>query len=456
MKMKEKLKKISNYIYEVEKSGKMNVPVRIFASEKIFKNMQNDNTLQQGINMSQLPGIYKHALIMPDGHQGYGLPIGAVVAFDIKNGCISPGGVGYDINCGVRLLTTNLEKEDIYPKIHELLEDLFKNIPSGVGSQSKLRLSDKEMDEVLNTGLQWALKNGYATQEDVENCEENGNMKQADASKISMRAKGRGRRQLGTLGAGNHFLEIQFVDEIFEEKFGLKKDQVVVMIHCGSRGLGHQNCTDYLRRIERELPEVMNKLPERELAYAPAGSEIANDYLGAMSSAANFAWVNRQVITHWTRESFRKIFGDVEMKLVYDVSHNMVKIEEHDGRELYVHRKGATRAFPEQAIFIPGSMGTASYVLVGTEEGMKQTFGSTAHGAGRLLSRHAAKKRYRGEEIKNTLEKIKIYVKSASSRGVAEEAPGAYKDVEEVVRISHETGIGKRIARLKPIGVVKG
>jgi tRNA-splicing ligase RtcB len=386
---------------------------------------------------------------------GYGFPIGGVAAFDIKKGLISPGGVGYDINCGVRLLATNLKKEEVYPKIKELLEELFKSVPSGVDAESRLKLDKKEMDKMLENGLDWAFEKGYANENDLKNCEEFGKMP-ADASKCSQKAKSRGNQQLGTLGAGNHFLEVQYVDELFEEKFGLKKGQVVIMIHCGSRGFGHQICTDFLRRIEKEMPEIVDKIPEHELAYAPAGSEIAEDYLKAMSAAANFAWVNRQVITHQTREVFSKIFGKTELRLIYDVSHNMAKIEKHDGKEFYVHRKGATRAFPGQPIFIPGSMGTASYVLVGTEESMQKTFGSTAHGAGRLLSRHAAKKKYLGENVKKELEKEKIYIKSASYRGVAEEAPGAYKDVEEVVEVSHETGIGKKVARLKPIGVIKG
>ncbi len=454
------IKKISECVYEIPQTGKMSVPVRIFASEAILKDMHNDLTLQQGMNVAQMPGIYKWSILMPDAHQGYGFSVGGVAAFDYNNGCITPGGIGYDVNCGVRLLVSQLKKEEMYPKIKELLEELFKNVPSGVGSESVFKLSDEELNDVLNNGLQWALKKGYATKDDIEHCEEHGSMEGADASKVSMKAKGRGRQQLGTLGAGNHFLEVQFVDEIFDkkvaEKFGINKaGQVVVLIHTGSRGLGHQVCTDYLRRIEKELPELVAKLPERELAYAPARSQIAVDYLKAMKAAANFGWCNRQLITYQTRAVFKKIFG-AELNLLYDVAHNMAKVEEYDGKKFYVHRKGATRAFPNQPIFIPGSMGTASYVLVGTEEAMKLSFGSTAHGAGRLLSRHAANKQYRGEIVKNELEKQKIYVKSASYSGISEEAPGAYKDVEEVVRVSHETGIGKKVARLKPIGVIKG
>ncbi|MFP4558437.1 MAG: RtcB family protein [Archaeoglobaceae archaeon] len=471
------LNKISDVIWEIPKSGKMNVPTRVFASEKMIEKMQQDRTLVQGRNVATLPGIYKYAIVLPDGHEGYGFPIGGVAALDVKNGVISPGGIGYDINCGVRLLSTNLKKEEIYPQIKELLESLFQHVPAGLGS-SNITVTDEMLDDILNKGAEWAVENGYGNEEDLEHCEEEGIMTTADASKVSEKAKKRGRKQLATLGSGNHFLEVQYVDEIFDKgaarAFGLiEEDQVTVMIHCGSRGLGHQVCSDYLRLMERTFPDIVAMLPDRELIYAPANHKVCEDYLKAMSAAANFAWCNRHTIGHQVRHAFSKIYPDSELKTVYDVAHNIAKIEEHkvndETKKVYMHRKGATRAFgpenPEipkaywgvgQPIIIPGSMGTASYVLVGTEQGMEMTFGSTAHGAGRAMSRHEAMKQYRGEIVKKELEERKIFVRSASWKGVAEEAPGAYKDIEEVVEVSHKAGIGRKVARLKPIGVVKG
>ncbi len=474
-----KLKKVEEYVYEIKKEGDMNVPVKIFASEKILEKIKEDGSLEQGVNVACLPGIYGQSIMMPDAHRGYGFSVGGVAAFDVEKGCISPGGIGFDINCGVRLLASNLDKKDVIPKIKEIVNELFNNIPCGVGKDSNLRLDDKELDNVLNNGLDWALERGYATKEDLERCEENGHMKTADASKVSPRAKKRGRKQLGTLGAGNHFLEVQYVDEIYDEEvaevFGIKqKGQIVVMIHSGSRGLGHQVCSDYLRKIEEEFKEVVEKLPEKDLAYAPTGSKLAKDYLGAMSAAANFGWCNRQLIAYGARNAFKRVFGDkVRLDMIYDVAHNIAKVEEYeiDGkkRKVYVHRKGATRAFgpghkeiPEvyrkvgQPILIPGSMGTASYVLVGTDKAMNETFSSTPHGAGRLMSRHEANRRFKSERIKRDLEEHKIYIKAASSRGITEEAPNAYKDVDEVIKVADKVGIGKKVARLKPLGVIKG
>ena len=381
-------------------------------------------------------------------------------------------------NCGIRLLTTNLTKDQALEKIKLLLDTLFKNVHCGIGSESKLRLNIDELDIVLENGIDWAIEKGYATEDDKQHCEEYGRMKTADATKVSQRAKARGRKQLGTLGAGNHFLEIQFVDEIYDEtaakKFGItKKDQAVVMIHSGSRGLGHQVCTDYLRRCEEEFPELVSALPERDLAYAPTGSKLAKDYLGAMSSAANFGWCNRQMMVHFARESFKEVFPESELKTVYDVAHNICKVEDHDvngqQKKVYVHRKGATRAFgpghkeiPEdyreigQPILLPGSMGTASWVLVGTDKAMKETFGSTPHGAGRVMSRHKANRLFKGDQVKKELEQKNIFIKSASWKGISEEAPGVYKDVDEVVEVAHTVGIGKKVARLRPIGVLKG
>ncbi|RMF55615.1 RtcB family protein [Candidatus Woesearchaeota archaeon] len=474
-----KPKKLNNYSFIVEKHGSMKVPLKIFASEKLIEKMEKDNCITQGINVASLPGIKGSSIMMPDAHQGYGFSIGGVAAIDVEKGCISPGGIGFDINCGVRLLATNLKVEDVKPRIKELLEELFKRVPAGVGAKSLLKLSDSELDEVLKDGAEWAVRNGYGTKEDLENCEENGKMSGADPTKVSQKAKSRGRGQLGTLGAGNHFLEIQFVDEIFDKeiakKFGItEENQIVVMIHCGSRGLGHQVCSDYLRKMEDTFPEIMDKLPEKDLIYAPSGSDIAKDYFAAMCASANFAWTNRHIIGHQVRKALERIFGEkVKVKTVYDVAHNIAKVEEHEANgekfEAWVHRKGATRAFgpgskeiPKhyqetgQPIFIPGSMGTCSYVLVGTEKAMKESFGSTAHGAGRMMSRKQANQSWRGEQIKSELEKQNIYVKAASWRGISEEAPKAYKDVDEVVRVSHKAGIGKLVAKLRPLGVVKG
>ncbi len=472
-----KLNKINDYIWEIPKTGKMKVPTRIFASEKLLEKMKQDKTLFQGRNMAMLPGIYKNAIILPDGHEGYGFSIGGVAALDYEKGGISPGGIGFDINCGVRLLATNLNAEEITPKVKELLESLFKKVPAGLGG-SNITVTSEILNEVLDKGAKWAVENNYGNEEDLANCESNGCMETADSSAVSEKAKKRGRKQLATLGSGNHFLEIQAVDEIFDkevaEAFGFTEPgQVVVMIHCGSRGLGHQVCSDYLRKMERTYPDLLKSLPDRQLIYSPAGSELCDKYLKGMSAAANFAWCNRHIIGHQTREAFKQVFPEVKMKTVYDVAHNICKVEEHeiDGsvKKVFLHRKGATRAFPPghpelspvyqktgQPILLPGSMGTASYVLVGTEEGMKATFGSTAHGAGRVMSRHAALQKFRGEQVKRDLESQGIALKGASWKGVAEEAPGVYKDIEEVAKVSHETGIGKKVVRLKPLGVIKG
>ncbi len=472
-------KKINNHTYIIEKKGKMNVPVKIFASEKLMNEMKKDRCIEQGINVSHLPGIQGFSIMMPDAHQGYGFSIGGVAAMDCEHGCISPGGIGFDINCGVRLLVTNLTKEHIYGRIQPLLNSLFKNIPPGVGGKSLYKLTNEELDRILEEGPSWAIKKGYGLKEDLENCENNGFMKEAKSSKVSEKAKDRGRGQLGTLGSGNHFLEIQYVNKIFDEKiankFGIKeKDQVVVLIHCGSRGLGHQVCSDYIRKMEEEYPEIIKSLPDKNLIYAPAKSKLAKEYYEAMCAAANFAWTNRQIITHQTRKSFQEVFGDrVKLDVLYDVSHNIAKKEIHeiDGKkvQVWVHRKGATRAFgpgnkelPKkysetgQPIFIPGSMGTSSYVLVGTDNSMNESFGSTAHGAGRLLSRHSAIEKWKGKDLKKQLETEKIYIKASSLKGISEEAPQAYKDVDEVVKVSDEANIGKIVAQLKPIGVIKG
>ncbi|MBS3146036.1 RtcB family protein [Candidatus Woesearchaeota archaeon] len=472
------IKKISDYEWEVPKHGNMKVPVRIYASEKLLKKIEEDGSIEQGINVATLPGIQGKSIMLPDAHRGYGMSIGGVAGFDAENGIISPSAVGFDQNCGVRLLTTNLEHDEVEEKIHPLLDSLFANVPAGVGGKSIFRLSKEELDEVLNKGVDWAIKNKYATKEDKEHCEEFGRLEKADASKVSEKAKDRGKNQLGTLGAGNHFLEIQTVNEIFDKKIAKKfgiihKGQVVVMIHTGSRGLGHQTCSDFLRRMEKEDPKMIDSLPDKDLAYAKVGTNTAEDYFKAMCAAANFAWTNRQLITYQTRKSFKEIFPKSELKLVYDVCHNIAKEEEYEingkKKRLIIHRKGATRAFgpgrkevPEvyrdigQPIIIPGSMGTASYVLVGTKKAEQETFSSTAHGAGRNLSRHQALKQFRGEQIKADLEKRHIYLKAKSWKGIAEEAPLSYKDIDEVVKVSHEVGIGNLVARLTPLACIKG
>lgn len=475
--MKERFKKITDYKYCLEKEGSMKVPAEIFMNEKLFEGLE-EGAIGQLRNVTELPGIYKKAMAMPDSHQGYGFPIGGVAAIDYEQGCISPGGIGFDINCGVRLLATDLDKEKVEARIKELLEALYKHVPVGVGRSSDLKLADDELDNVLENGSRWAHSKGYGNEDDCDLCEEGGKMPGAKAAKVSPKAKARGRNQLGTLGAGNHFLEVQIVEQIYDkdiaEKFGVTREgQIVVMIHCGSRGLGHQVCSDYLRKMEEKYPDIMQKLPEKDLIYAPAGSDLANDYYAAMAASANFAWANRHMIAHNTRKAFHEIFPEARLDAVYDVAHNIAKIEEHeiDGelKKCYVHRKGATRAFgpgrkeiPEkyrevgQPILIPGSMGTASYVLVGTAKAEEETFGSTAHGAGRLMSRFKAIKSFNGDRIRSDLAKVQIYVKARSTKGISEEAPGAYKDVDEVVKTSHDAGIGNLVVKVRPLGVLKG
>jgi len=478
------LKKISDVIWEIPQSYRrgMRVPARIFADEYLLQKMKSDRTLEQAANVAMLPGIYKYSIVLPDGHQGYGFPIGGVAAFDAEEGVLSPGGVGYDINCGVRILRTNLRVEDVRPHLRELAEMLFRYVPAGLGSRGRISVTRSELDRVLAEGVEWAVERGYGWSEDPDYIEERGSMEGADPSKVSDRAKDRGRGQLGSLGSGNHFLEIQVVDKIYDprlaKELGITEvGQVTVMIHTGSRGLGHQVCSDYLRIMERAARRYNMPLPDRELVSVPAGSREAEDYFAAMKAAANFAWTNRQLITHWVREVFSRVFkrsaDDLGMHIIYDVAHNIAKLEEHivDGgrRRVYVHRKGATRAFPPghplipkkyqaigQPVLIPGSMGTASYILVGTQKAMEITFGSAPHGAGRFMSRQAAKREYRGSEVKSMLERRGIIVRAASMAVVAEEAPGAYKDVDRVAEVADRVGMAKRVVRLVPISVVKG
>ncbi|MEW5899952.1 MAG: RtcB family protein [Acidobacteriota bacterium] len=471
------LQKISDLIWEIPKQGEMRVPARIYASARLLETIKRDLTLQQARNVACLPGIQKMSYVMPDGHQGYGFPIGGVAAFDMDEGIISPGGVGYDINCGVRLLRSDFTEEDIAPKRKELLAEIFKEVPAGVGKSGITRLSRSVLLNILAKGAEWAVENAYGSKEDLLMTEEYGRMRDADPSLISERALERGNPQLGTLGAGNHFLEIQKVSQIYDQNFarvfGIEAvGQIMVMIHCGSRGLGHQVATDYIELMENKFG--FKGLPDRELINAPVRSPLGQQYYRSMCAAVNYAFANRQMIAHWVRDVFAKVMGSARgMSQVYDVCHNVAKIERHviDGRdrEVCIHRKGATRSFgpgrpeiPEvyrsvgQPVLIPGSMGTASFLLVGTTEAEELSFSSTAHGAGRVMSRHEALRRFRGEQIRDELEKRGIELQSTSWKGVAEEAAPAYKDVDEVVRVSHEVGIGCMVARLVPVAVMKG
>ena len=478
------LEKIDDYRWRIPRSYKkgMRVPGIVYADKTMVQQTRKEQALEQVVNVAFLPGIVNYSLAMPDIHWGYGFPIGGVAAMRVDDGVVSPGGVGFDINCGVRLLRTNLTREEVVPRIRELVESLFHNVPSGVGSKGKIKLKAGEIEKVLVRGSRWAVENGYGRPEDLEATEEKGEMKEADPTRVSGRAKERGLPQLGTLGSGNHFLEVAFVDEIYEPEIASimgidQTGQVVLYVHCGSRGLGHQIADDYIKEMVRAMSKYGIELPDRQLACSPVKSPEGQAYLAAMRCAANFAWANRQCITRWVRESFCRVTGkseeDAGLELIYDVTHNIAKIEEHevDGQKqsLCVHRKGATRAFPAghpdilhryskigQPVLIPGDMGRVSYVLVGTERAMKETFGSTCHGAGRVQSRAAAKKQLRGRDVMETLSARGITVRTDSLSGLAEEASEAYKDVTTVVEITHNAGISKMIARTRPIGVIKG
>lgn len=476
------LKQIEENIWEIPQEGGMNAPARVYASDELLNHIRDDKTLQQAKNVTHLPGIQKYGITMPDGHQGYGFPVGGVAALSTQNGAISPGAVGYDINCGVRMIKTNLKADEVYDRAEQIANILYHKVPSGLGKGSIADMQKRsEIEPVLNNGMEWALEEGYAVHDDLEHCEDEGKREEANPSKISQKAKDRGKNQLGSLGSGNHFLEVQKVSEIYDaetaDAFGLEENQVVILIHCGSRGLGHQVCSDYLRKIEDAHPEVMNDLPDRELAYAPAGSQLAEDYYGAMNAAINYAWTNRQIITHRIRKSFERIFDrdwqSMEMELLYDVAHNIAKKEHHDidgeTKELYVHRKGATRAFPAghediptayrdtgQPVLIPGSMGTSSYVLRGGDRSLERSFGSTAHGAGRLMSRTQAKKDYHADQIKKNLERRKIIVKAQSENTIEEEAPEVYKNADDVVNVSDALDLGDKVARTFPMINIKG
>jgi len=472
------LNKISEYEWEIKQTGKMNVPGRIFASQALVEEM-GDKVKEQIQNVAQLPGIQKSAMAMPDAHWGYGFPIGGVAAFDPEEeGVICMGGVGYDISCGVRTLKTNLTLEEIQPYLKPLADELFKTVPAGLGVHGKIKLDEKQLDEVLLNGAEWVIEKGYGLEEDLEYTEEKGKMEGADPTKVSYKAKKRQFKEVGTLGSGNHYLEVQYIDEIYNEKiakmYGLEKNQIVISLHCGSRALGHQIGVDYTKTLTEASQKYNLNLPDKELAAAPINSPEGQDYFAAMKAGVNTALANRQVIGHLARTAFEKIIPNSEVKMFYDISHNTCKEEEHiignKKKKLFVHRKGATRAFgpgrkelPKaymqagQPVLIGGTMGTSSFILAGTEEGTEKTFGSACHGAGRGMSRKQAKKQFYGENIiSNLKQQHKIIVKAHSAAGVAEEAPGAYKNVEEVVNSVHYAGLAKKIIRLKPVINIKG
>ncbi|GBD02309.1 RNA-splicing ligase RtcB [bacterium HR18] len=476
-----RFEKIHDYLWEIPKSGGMQVPARIYASEKILRELQEDQAPQQAVNVAHLPGIVKYALAMPDIHWGYGFPIGGVAAFDLEEGVISPGGVGYDINCGVRLLASRLSYQEVEPHLERLIDVLFQRVPTGVGASGALKVSRQELRRVAVEGAHWAVRQGFGTASDLECIEENGRIEGADPAAVSERAYERGAEQLGTLGSGNHFLEVGYVAQIYDDAaaqaMGLFLGQVTVIIHTGSRGFGYQICDDYLAVMDRALAKYHIRLPDRQLACAPLRSPEGQQYLAAMRCGINFAFANRQIIAHNTRKAFAEALGmreeEIGLRTVYEVAHNIAKIEEHtvDGQrcQVCVHRKGATRAFPPghpqipavyrsigQPVLIPGDMGRYSYVLLGTAQAMEETFGSTCHGAGRQLSRTKAKKVAGSRRIADELRKQGIVVRGASLRTINEEIPEAYKDVAEVVEVCHRAGISRKVAQLRPLGCIKG
>jgi tRNA-splicing ligase RtcB len=479
-------KEIDRYIWEIptEYDRTMKVPTRIYATKDQLNKMQQDRTIHQGINVSTLPGIYKFSIILPDGHQGYGFPIGGVAAFDADEGIISPGGIGYDINCGVRVMYTNLDVDDVLPRLRALADALFRNVPAGLGSRRRdFSVSMRELDEVSRGGAQYIIeKFGLGWDDDPLHIEEEGRIEGADPDKVGMNAKRRGLNQLGTLGSGNHFLEIQKVDKIFDPDIArvlgiTHEGQVTVMVHTGSRGFGHQICSDYLKVMDRLVHRMGIRLRDRELVYAPIKSREADDYLKAFKCAVNYAFANRQAISHWVREAFAEVYktdpDKLGLKIIYDVAHNIAKLEEHDvdGRRVrvYVHRKGATRSLPPghpltprdykdvgQPVLIPGSMGTASYILIGVPKSLDRSFGSAPHGSGRLMSRHAAKRAFRAERIVQELGSRGIIIRAESKATIVEESDQAYKSVDDVALVAEVTGLAKRVARMVPLAVVKG
>lgn len=470
------LEKTGEYEYTIPKDEEMETAATVYASEKILEKMKEDDALNQIRNVACLPGIEGKAIMMPDGHQGYGFPIGGVAGFNAEKGIISPGGVGFDINCGVRLLKTDLTVEDIEGKEEQLGNILYNKVPVGLGKGGYISTSKQDVEEILERGMEWMLENGHAREEDLAHCEENGCLP-GDPEKVPEKAVKRGLNQVGSLGSGNHFLEVQKVSNIFNEDtaeaYGLEQNQIVITIHSGSRGLGHETCSQYVRKFEKNFPKIVERIPEKNLIYGPIDSQEGQNYQSAMYAAANFAWANRQAITQAVRECFETIFNTNNVDLVYDVCHNIAKEEKHtingEEKELIVHRKGATRAFPPghekvpevyrsvgQPVLVPGSMGTSSYVLSGGEKSMEKSLGSTAHGAGRLKSRSKAKHEYWGEDVQKELKREGILVKAASGSTIAEEAPGVYKDVDEVIEVSDKLGIGNKVAQLKPIVNIKG
>lgn len=480
---KQDFKQLSPFLWEIPTTFRagMRVPVRLFADDRLLEDALDDKSLDQAVNASMLPGLVGHVTVMPDVHQGYGFPIGGVAATRLPHGVISPGAIGYDINCGVRLLASRITLEEAEDSMAELASALYRNCPSGVGVKGSIKLSTKELERVCREGAEWALDNGYAQEMDLARTEEGGRILGADPEAVSDRAKQRGQPQLGTLGAGNHFVEVDVVDQVFDSDaasaMGLALGTLALQIHCGSRGFGHQVCTDYVREFQPAAARYKIQLPDRELVCAPLDSPEGKRYLAAMACAANYAFANRQIMAHHARRSFEEALGgrvpNWELHQVYDIAHNMGKIEEHAvGEEqvrVCVHRKGATRAFgpgfeglPDeyrplgQPVLVPGSMGTASWVLLGTEGSMEQSFGSTCHGAGRTMSRKQAKRTVRGDQLRAELERRGIQIRAGSMPGLAEEAPQAYKDVDAVVEVVARAGIAKKVARLRPVAVIKG
>lgn len=470
----ERAVRLEPWLYEIPAAAGMRVPAQVFADRILWEKIRSDRSLGQLVNVATLPGVTGHVYAMPDAHEGYGFPVGGVAAMRVRDGVISPGGVGYDINCGVRLLVSPLRFEQIRSRLEALVHELSRSIPSGPGRSPRYGLTVGELDRVLASGCRFLVDRGLATEDDLAVTEAGGGLAGADPGQVSSRAKSRGGDQLGTIGSGNHFVEVQTVERVFDPElaraYGLEPDRVTVLIHTGSRGLGHQVCTDFVRELDEAMPRLGITLPDRQLACAPLDSPEGKRYLAAMAAAANFAWANRQAITHAARETFRRILGtDGELRLLYDVAHNIAKLEEYGGEVLCVHRKGATRAFgpsapetPEryrgagQPVFIPGSMGTASYVLAGADASATRSFGSCCHGAGRAMSRGAARRAVSGAELRRELEAQGIVVRSPSNVGLAEEAPIAYKDVDRVVDVVHQAGLARKVARLRPVGVIKG
>jgi tRNA-splicing ligase RtcB len=462
--IKNNLQKINSYLWKIPKDFRadMKVPARVYASESMLNEILRDRSLEQLINVATLSGIQNYALAMPDVHEGYGFPVGGVAAFDVETGIISPGGIGYDINCGVRLLRSSLTFGQVQPYLEKLALAIYQEVPSGVGRGGRLKLKGKDFDDILENGAWGMIKMGYGESRDLDNIESSGRLEDANAELVSETAKLRGCDQLGTMGAGNHFVEVEVIERVFDHvvanKLGLFKDQVVILIHTGSRGLGHQIATDYIRLMIKTMNKYGLYLPDRELACAPFKSGEGQEYFQSMSAAANFAWANRELITWELRQAWRIVLGVTggDLDVVYDVAHNIAKLEEYGGRKMVVHRKGATRSFPGQLVLIPGSMGTGSFILLGQQKAMEESFGSCCHGAGRIISRTQARKKIKGYELKKQLEKQGIIIVAGSMSGLAEEAPEAYKNVDEVVEIVHGAGLAKKVAQMKPIAVIKG